>query len=111
MLRKTQNEVLNETTRSLSHRARGGKKNEVTARDVYGRDGEMAYTRRTRGTRARLHFAAPSPTAKKKRKSFVQFRLCGAHTNISLHSHEGVNNVAASERGRLTGKVCKGEKV
>lgn len=41
MLRKTQNEVLNETTLIPSHRAQ--EKNEVTARDVCDvTDGEMA---------------------------------------------------------------------
>lgn len=51
--------------------------------------------------RARLDFSSPE-------KRFVQFRVGSAHTDISLHirtalrrSHEGMNNVTASEHYRL----------
>lgn len=74
MLRKTQNEVLKETTLSLSHHAQ---KNEVTAKDVYVTDGEVDCKRGTRET-STFHY----PT----KKCFVQFRLCCAHTNISLQA-------------------------
>lgn len=62
MLRKTQNEVLNESPLSPSHRTQ---KQNMTARAVHVTDGEMAQTRGTRETRTRLRFTAP-PIKKKK---------------------------------------------
>lgn len=78
-------------------------KNEVTAKDVHVTDGEVDCETRTRET-STFHYPP------KKMLCPIQAPLCSHQYQLTRsHSHEGVNNVAASERASERAPQTHGE--